>query len=272
MIRHTILTAFSRPQNATIYANLLRGKSLEWRPLCSQLDIKGNHYPSPTGPKFPEESWIKPWLKEMPTKLVDRSNGGHATVPTVNPGNWLVDRFLDEKLQEDGGGTNAATYGKPFFGADHFLTILNDDCLWSRGHWEKMQAAMQPVDWTRVGADSKLIGRCREKGWPDVEPPHAIFCAYKMGGNECPATYKRVKSWDDWKYNSLRLFVTKSEVMTVRADVMKGIRFGDVWCADGMIVEQLCDEHEGRIALVNHSFIMPNALDPAACGFPHHER
>jgi hypothetical protein len=273
-MRHSIVMTFSRPKNIPIYLRYMRGQGVTWRPLCSQMDYEGFLYGTVEKdnngvtnkrdtPKleFPDEPWIKPWRCEMPVKArVDTAGGKSQNVPAVNPGNYLVDRFLDE-MKDD----------KTFYAKDHYLSFLTDDCLWGFRHWPKMHAGMTEVRWDSIpGIDPKVEARWKEK----TDTPHVIISAYKMGGNEMPATYARMKpggDWSTWQRNSCRLYVTKCEVLTVRADFMRDVRFGPLWCSDGLLVEQLCEEHEGRLLMHNDSFLYPEAINPSVFGFAHHE-
>ena len=248
-MRHSILMAYSRPKNARILADHMRGQGVEWRPLCSQLDIDGN--PCDTVASLPKEDWIKPWKAELPTKArIDPQGHQSQNVPAVNPGNWLVDKFFDEMKERN---PEDRSKGEGFFFDDHYLSFMTDDCLWHDQHWKILQAHFRP-------------------NFSVEHRPKMVVCAHRFRENVCPAISGKGPNGFLWENNSLLCFSTRVEALTVRADLMRDIRFGELWCADGMLVERLKRENPSSVALANDTLVYWSALNPADWGFAHHER
>ena len=210
-MKHTVLMPFSRFKNIKTLNEGMDGQGVEWVPLIDGKPWQGTIL-----------NWIKPWgVDSLP-----RDDHG---LPTINPGHWLCNAFLDAAPPE-------------FFARDHYVSFITDDCLWCHNHWRRLQAHF--------------------KGSPAL-----VMCAtLGPGGNLIPAVYGR--SGKMWENNTCRCFVTRFEALTVRADLLKDVRFGSAWCADGLLIERLCEENYGSIAFANDTCVYFNALQPEQWGFP----
>jgi hypothetical protein len=231
----------------------MRGQKVEWRPLCDDNilrveDDKGTE--KRAGCRFEQADfssdlkdaeWIKPWRCESKAEY--------------NVGHWVCDRFLDAMLVED---RKMASVDPGFFSPKHYVTFATDDCLWNDQGLLEIRKTFEAI-------------APQEHGWQQApqlkgESPKVIINGYIAGSNMCPPTYKKVEGWDDWKFNSCRTFVTKFEVLTVRADLLREERFGPLWCADGFMVERLCRKH-GMTPCFS-CLLYTNALRPEQWGFP----
>jgi hypothetical protein len=215
---------FSRPQNIPALVSGMEGQGVVWRPLVNVETM------------FPTEAtWIQPWHGLLPKK----SDG----TPAVNPGNWMIDAFLDYAVQ----------YEEDFFDSHHYVSFMTDDCLWNHRFWRKLQ-------------------RHFKDGAPQEERPVVTVCATlaHSGGvpNLVPAVHNADKVKAAFWETTLRCFATRLEALTVRADLLKDARIGPVWCGDGLLVERLVEENEGKIALANECCVYFNGLRPECWGFP----
>ena len=260
MIRHTVLMPFARLRFAGILRDHMRDQKVEWRPLhdVNALVLDGddgketrigwsftsnNFY---TDPKDAE--WIKPWRCEGKAEY--------------NIGHWVVDRFLDAMVEEDKKaghyppGSSGHTPGRGFYCAEHYVSFMCDDCLWNHKYWLKLRSYFEPAN--------------TERGWqqaPQLQSPKVIVSGYHgVGGMEQPPTYKKVVNWEDWRSNSCRNFCTMFEVLTVRADLLRDVRFGPLWCADGMVMERLVEDHGMTPAYA--CMVYKEGLFPHKYGFP----
>lgn len=222
-MRHTVLMAYSRPENFDILHEHMAGQQVEWRPLYDDPAIHAEM--TDVSKRF---SWIKPWYGKLP-----RNGDG---TPKVNPGNHMVDTFLDW----------ACEFEPKFFDADNYISFMTDDCLWSWKFWTKLRGHFDD---------------------PKYTPPALVIAAHRNGNNIVSAMYTR-NTQTLWEGNTCLCFATRVEALTVRADLMKSIRFGKLWCADGILVERLVEENHGRIALANNCMVYFNALRPECWGFP----
>src|SRR5271165_889883 len=262
MIRHTILMPFARLRFAAILREHMRGQKVEWRPLCD-----GNVL-VPEGDKGGEKrvsmgvaerglidtlggEWIKPWHCYSKAEY--------------NVGHWVCDKFLDAMIEEDKRytGTLHETNTRAFYSPNHYVTFATDDCLWNdQGLLEirKKFESYGPM----------------ERGWqqaPELkaESPKVIINGFLAGANLVPPTWTPIKEWSDWSRNSCRTFLTKFEVLTVRADLLREERFGPLWCADGFMVERLCRKY--GMTPCYSCLLYVNALRPSCWGFPEsHQR
>lgn len=183
---------------------------------------------------FPSKDWIKPWHCELPSG--------------VNPGNWLIDRFFDWHLQRGATPGDAAS----FYRNDHFVSFMTDDCLWNYNYYRKLQRHFIT----------------RNKGGNEIRTAVIISASLGPGGAWIPPHYDP----DDFARNNCRTFATRFEHLTCRADLLKDVRFGHAWCADGLVIERLVEEHygggNGGVRMAKDAVVYFNALQPEMWGFP----
>lgn len=182
-----------------------------------------------------DQPWVKPFIKDVP-----KDKDGNLL---INAGNWRMDRFLDHCCENE----------PEFFSPNHYVSLMTDDCLWDWGHWPSVR---QTIEQTKARV---VFGAAMGPGF------NIVPAACNLGPNDPP--------WGNLKdtHNTCRAFVTRSEVLTVRADLLKSIRYGHCWFMDGIIAGRLRQEHAGSVAYHNRSLVYAEALHPEKWGFPHHK-
>ncbi len=225
---HTVLMPFNRPQNFEVLREHMEGQNVEWVPLydsdeCHEI--------------FAERvrawvDWIKPWRGDLPKK-----DGK----PTVNPGHWMTDAFLDSMTPD-------------WFSADRFVSFMTDDCLWCWNHWRKLQSHFVK----------------RNRGGNEYSPA-VVMCATMLQNNIIYPAHRR--EGELFHVSTCRTFCTRYEALTVRADKLKDVRFGKFWAGDGIVVERLVEENwaNSGVEFAPEAVVYFNALCPEQWGFPHHK-
>ena len=263
MIQHTILMPYSRPKNFQTLREHMEGQGVTWVPLydsdeCHALlatkDQSG--VPAPSAGLLPD--WIKPWRGDLPKrKGYDPGEVGPGKdVPTVNPGHWMCDTFLDLMKMRDGDGLHYQDQEgdlQEFFRKDHYVSFMTDDCLWNWNYWRKLQRHFV------------------KRGPKDQEyNPAVIISAHRIGGNIIYPQHRRPH--EPFHQSTCTTFCTRFEALTVRADKLRDVRFGSFWAGDGIVVERLVEENIGQmpesVAMASDCLVYWNALSPEAWGFP----
>lgn len=237
MIQHSVIMPVSRPHLIPTLRDKpfgMAGQGVIWVPLYHSdgNGLNSNDFTRGMTAKFGEPEWIKPW------------NSNWTEGIKVNPGNWKVDKYLDEQLEKD------KDREVKFFREDHYISFMTDDCIWAYQHFRKLRR--------------HFVFR---RGANEINAK-VIISATQAGANIVPAIYNPRKDGPIWENNSCRCFTTRVEALTVRADLMRDIRFGELWCADGLIVEKLCEEHTDYLSLCNDTVVYFNGLRPECWGFP----
>lgn len=248
-MQHTVLMPYSRPKNFRTLREGMEGQNVTWVPLydsdeCAFLFRDG---------KLPD--WIKPWRGDLPKEkytedvLVDtRVTRVQKERPTVNPGHWMCDAFLDYQKAGD-----AEWMGGTFFRKDHYVSFMTDDCFWNYNYWLKLQRHF--VKRTKQG---------EEYG------PAVVMSATMLGQHVIYAGHRN--DWDQFHNSTCRTFVTRFEALTVRADLLREPRFGSFWAGDGIMVERLVEENVGKmpesVVFANECICYFNGLRPECWGFP----
>ena len=256
MIAHTVLMPYSRPKNFNTLREHMEGQGVTWVPLydsdeCHALFAAKNEFGLPAPLAGPLPDWIKPWRGDLPKEKIQEHPGGPVTYrPTVNPGHWMCDAYLDEQVKHDETYEGFSGPGcEKFFRKDHYVSFMTDDTLWNWNFWRKLQRHFVK----------------RNKGGGEVHPA-VIMCSTTTpnGGFVAPG-YNR-----DWPQNASRTFATRFECMTVRADKLRDVRFGSFWAGDGIVVERLVEENweQGEVEFAPECVVYWNGLSPEAYGFP----
>jgi hypothetical protein len=280
-VTHTVLMPFSRPKFFRTLREGMEGQGVTWVPLydsdeCDKLFADLGETASirdGTGKVLRSGSmpdWIKPWRGDLPKeKYVDYSSPvtldksvEYPTKlrPTVNPGHWMCDAFLDEQVRRD--EIHGESSPLRFFRKDHYVSFMTDDCYWSWNYWRKIQRHF--VKRTRQGEEYA---------------PAVIMTATTVPGNGGLGLVQPAYS-PNWSQSNLRTFSTRFEALTVRADLLKEPRFGSFWAADGIMVERLVQENVGKLPEnvvcvpdSDNAVVYFNALRPECYGFPaEHQR
>lgn len=263
MVQHTILMPFNRPQHFQTLREGMEGQGVTWVPLYDSDECHALF--RNTKAAVPE--WIKPWRGDLPKDWSYRTltdGQGHMIheldkskpkQPTVNPGHWMCDAFLDYNANHD---EKVEQPVHRFFRPDHYVSFMTDDCYWAWNHWRKLQR-----HFVKRGPKDQEYG------------PHVIMCATMLGSNVVEAKHRR--SSDPFYVSSCRTFATRFEALTVRADLLKEPRFGSFWAGDGIMVERLVEENIGKmpesVTFANDAVVFFNGLRPEVWGFPEsHQR
>ena len=255
-MQHSVIMPFSRPKYFQTLREGMEGQGVTWVPLydsdeCHELftdkGVLGKH----------EHPWIRPWRGDLPC-VWTMDDGGKRIKgpPTVNPGHWMCDAFLDERVKQDKDKENRPdTYddAKPFFRPDHYVSFMTDDCYWSWNYWRKLQR-----HFVKRGPKDQEYG------------PAVIMSATRLGGNIIYAQHRNERQ--RFHESTCTTFTTRFEALTVRADLLREPRFGSFWAADGIMVERLVESNIGlmpeSVAFANECVVYFNALKPEAWGFP----
>ena len=269
-LQHTVLMPFNRPKHFRTLREGMEGQGVTWVPLYDSDECE-NFFADigPTGWMQSREGkvlregqlpdWIKPGRGDLPKAPV--LEGGQTVVrPTVNPGHWMCDAFLDSRLTEfdkKGQDGNQETWGS-FFRKDHYVSFMTDDCFWAWNHWRKIQQ-----HFVKRGPQQQEYG------------PAVIMTATMLGSNIIYAQHRRPNQL--FHESTCRTFCTRFEALTVRADLLKEPRFGSFWAGDGIMVERLVEQNIGalpeNVVFENNACVYFNALRPECWGFPEsHQR
>lgn len=244
-VQHTVLMPFNRPKYFRTLREGMEGQGVTWVPLYDSDECHELFTDSKTVLKAMEAGWIKPWRGDLP-----KDKDGK---PTVNPGHWMCDAFLDRQVELSGDRSDG------FFRKDHYVSFMTDDCYWSWGYWRKIQ--------------SHFVKRNRQG---NEYGPAVIMTATTVPGNGQLGLVVPQYS-PHWAQNNLRTFATRFEVLTVRADLLREPRFGSFWAGDGIMVERLVSENVGKmpenVVCEPEAVVYFNALRPECYGFPaEHQR
>ena len=252
-MQHTVLCPFNRPQHFQTLREGMEGQGVTWVPLydsdeCHELFKDAGNW---------EDDWIKPWRGDLPHKMESNPAGSPAypakdrKVPTVNPGHWMCDAFLDGQVNAD--KFRKETNEHLFFRPDHYVSFQTDDCFWNWNFFRKLQR-----HFVKRGPKDQEYG------------PAVIMCATMLGSNIIYARHRNDRQ--AFHESTCRTFCTRFEALTVRADLLREPRFGSFWAGDGIMVERLVEEHVGKmpesVAFANEAVCYFNALRPEAWGFP----
>lgn len=256
-MQHTVLMPYSRPKNFRTLREGMEGQNVTWVPLYDSDECHTLF----EAEKFhaPYCDWIRPWRGDLPKeKYTETSCPTHMAElpkvivrerPTVNPGHWMCDAYLDAMVERD----ERTDAGKGFFRSDHYVSFMTDDCFWNWNHWTKLQR-----HFVKRGPKDQEYG------------PHVIMTASMLGGNVVEAKHRRPN--EPFYVSSCRTFATRFECLTVRADLLREPRFGSFWAGDGIMVERLVEENWGKmpesVVFANECMVYFNALDPTQWGFP----
>jgi len=248
-MQHTVLMPFNRPRFFQTLREGMEGQGITWVPLYDSDECHA---------LFTEKcgqgiDWIKPWRGDLP-------KDAYTHKPTVNPGHWMCDAFLDEQLRDDTqeGGPYETTREIKFFRKDHYVSFMTDDCFWNWNYWRKLQR--------------HFAVRRNTKGSGGEVHPAVILSSttVKGGGFIAPQVNKLPNGTFDWPSSSYRTFGMRFEVLTVRADKLRDVRFGSFWAGDGIVNERLVEENwdAGEVEFAPECVVYFNALDPTQYGFP----
>ena len=243
MLTHTVLMPVAHPRFFPTLVEHMEGQGVIWRPIwhgktlvmdkaIPDAKVKSEHGCTPYD--IPERPWIKPWKCDLPCDKWGE--------PTINPGNHKYDAFF--KWAEE--------YEPEFFSEDNYVSLMSDDCLWSYNYWIKLRRHF--IKKKRDGAELAM---------------RVIISAHMFGNNIVPAVCQRGPDDELWKNNNCRTFCTRNEALTCQGALLKGHRYGHLWCADGMLVEKLVEQYvnQSTVAFCNDALVYFNALRPEQWGF-----